>query len=190
MIIDNHEKVAAFLPEVEDGDTFHYTELVDCHRETGEGARQRVLKRFFHRSQAHFLEQWETIRRLAELNQVRAYIRLSPRSYRDVGKLFTAKIVHAALEEQWRDMRHMYESACKRVTPTKKLWLYDIDAPVLSPFQPLERELLRLDVLVTVIPSRTGHHVIVKPHHVTYDPMGATLHKDAPTNLYIPEGAV
>lgn len=188
MPVDNHEKIMAFFPEIDDGDTFFYTELLDRSKRAGSN-RMRMLKTFFHRSQSEFLLQWDTIRGLCDATNCRAYTRLSPRSYKMVGKVFAERILALALNEQWQDMRFAYASACGTVTSARKLWLLDVDAPSLSPFQSLERELLQRDVLVTILRSRTGFHIIVKPHCVDYDLMGITLSRDALTNLYIPDGA-
>jgi hypothetical protein len=188
VIIDNSEKIAALMPEEDDGDTFFYTELIDRRRSKGSN-RMRVLRTFYHRSQANFWDKWPTIKWLCDANAVRAYTRLSPRSYRVVGKLFTETVLHNALEGQWQNMVYAYASACGKATPVRKLWLLDVDVPTLSVYQPVEQELNARDALVTIIPSRAGYHLIVKPHHITYDLMGLALHKDNPTNLYIPENA-
>jgi hypothetical protein len=189
MIVDNHEKVAAFIAEEFDGDTFHYTELIDRAKRTGGSNRRRLVRTFFHRSRAHFFEHWPVIKALCDAAQVRAYTRLSPRSFKEVGKLFTTKIVDLAVHDQWLAMPYLYASCCGKVSPSKKLWLYDVDSPEMSPYQPLLHELVQRDVLVTTIPSRAGFHLIAKPHHITYDVMGVMVHKDNPTNLYVPEGA-
>jgi hypothetical protein len=189
MPVDNHKKIAAFLPEEEDDDTFFYTEILD--RRHHKGSNQfRTLKTFYHRSQMHFATQWETIKKLCDDTGARAYTRLSPRSYEQVGRAYTQLVVSAAMNVQWRSMPRLYASACG-LTPIKgrKLWLFDIDLPGSVDALALEERLggHGLDVLVTSVPSRKGHHLIVRPHHVDYRHDGIELHKDNPTNLYIPD---
>jgi hypothetical protein len=185
--VDNSLKISAFLPEESDGDTFWYTELLHRNKEAGGGNRYRTLRSFVHHKRDDLALQMDTIKRLCDRTGVRAYTRLSPRSAKQVGKAFTTAVVTAAMMEHWDSMHRLYQSALGR-TPIhgKRLWLYDIDAPVLTPFQALEEELLARDALVTIFPSRTGWHLIVKPHHITYDLLGITVLKDHPTNLYIP----
>lgn len=189
MPVDNHEKIAAFFPEEDDGDTFFYTELLD--RRHHKGSNQfRTLKTFYHRSQMHFATQWETIKNLCDNTGARAYTRLTPRSYKMVGRAFTTLVVASAMAEDWRAMHRRYASACGLAPKAGfKLWLFDIDQPGSVDAVALEERLGfgGLDVLVTSVPSRKGHHLIVRPHHVDYRHDGIELHKDNPTNLYVPD---
>lgn len=189
MIVDNHEKVAALIAEEFDGDTFWYTELLDRNNRTRGSNRVRIVRTFYHRSQTHFLDQWPTIKALCEAAKCRAYIRLSPRSFKAVGKLLAARAVEHALAEQWIAMPYLYASCCGKATPIKKLWLFDVDAPDSVDALALEQRLEERELLVTRMPSRKGYHLICKPHHVDYQHPGIELHKDNPTNLYVPEGA-
>ncbi len=185
MPVDNHEKVAALLPDGKMGDWFWYTELLDRRK----GQRVRVLRAFHHATQQELLEQWPTIRSLCEANQVRALTHLSPRSYAKVGKLFVRMTVEAALQGHWSRMHRLWPSACGRVVPEVKLWLFDVDHPDSVEAASLEERLVKLDALVTKIPSRKGYHLISKPHRVDYDHVGIELHRDCGTNLYIPDAA-
>jgi hypothetical protein len=186
--VDNSLKISAFMPEEDDGDTFFYTELID-RKPTKGGNRMRIIRTYFHNSRDKFWEHWPVIKKLCDQNGVRAYTRLSPRSYKTVGKLFAETVLRHALDEQWKSMVYSYASSCGLATPVKKLWLLDVDVPVLTAYQAVEEELILRDALVTIMPSRAGFHIVIKPHLITYDLMGLQLHKDQPTNLYIPENA-
>lgn len=190
--IDNSEIVVGFVPETDDGDTFLYTELIDRSKRAGGSNRMRVLRTFFHVSRDDFWRRWPTIKTLCEQTGVRAYTRLAPRSFAAVGKLATERYVGHALAGNFKGLRYVYASACGSVTPISKLWLFDVDEPTAAAARVL-RDCLEVNgKLVATIPSRKGHHLISQPFDVGRTLPGAilesgiSLHKDNPTNLFIP----
>jgi hypothetical protein len=162
-----------------------------------------LLKTFYHRSVAEFWEQWPTIKKLCDLSSVRACTRLAPRSYRKVGATFTKMVVEAALTDNFAGMKSLYNRACGTTAPNEKLWLWDIDE-INAHTTDLDARLGMIfvqgqPVLVRRIPSRRAFHLITRPFDVraiglTFHDDGhvmscVQLHKDNPTNLYIPDGA-
>jgi hypothetical protein len=67
------------------------------------------------------------------------------------------------------------------------IWLWDVDYPQRT----LHTDKLQaLPELVAVVPSRKGRHLLTRPfNRASYDLDTIVLHKDNPTNLYIPESA-
>lgn len=195
MTLDNSELIAPFCPEQSDGDTFIYTEMLDRARQKGNNGH-RLVKTFYHRSVGEFREQWPTIKQLCDLAQVRACTRLAPRSYAKVGRLFTRMVVEASLTDNWAGMKSLYNRACGTVAPNEKLWLFDVDA-IDEMTESLVSKLAADGHLVARIPSKKGEHLITRPFDgIAYwgkhgpGAYGAVaLHKDNPTNLYIPDGA-
>ena len=187
--VDNSAQVALFVPETDDGDTFLYTEMLDRKSRKGNNG-YRLMKSFYHRSRAEFWEQWPSIKQLCELTQCRAYTRLAPRSFAKVGKEFTQLVVEAALAGNWGHMKALYNSACGRTNPIKKLWLFDVDGPD-GHSATFGSWLDKSGHLLASIPSRQGLHYIATPFdpRLVAMPSNISLHKDNPTNLYIPEDA-
>ena len=194
-MLDNSKLIAPFIPAEDDGDTFLYTEMIDRGQKKGNNNR-RILKTFYHRSQEEFWAQWPGMKQLADIAQVRLMTRLAPRSYKKVGKHFTQLVVEAAMAENWTHMKKLYSSACGLANPVKKIWLFDVDIPDdMSDYfgQYLDDKKL----LIEAIPSRKGVHYISKPFNLLEWnpieggelPVNVSLHKDNPTNLYIPDGA-
>lgn len=185
--IDNSQLIAPFMPPEDDGDTFLYTELLDRSKKTS-GNRARLVRTYYHRSRAEFEAQMPAIRHLCEAIGVRAYTRLSPRSFKAVGKLCATLMLQHVLDRQWGLLRYAYGSACGRVRPTEKLWLFDIDGDN-QHTRAFRSQLSDTGFVVAVIPSRQGWHYITKPHAKPIGMIGVSLHKDNPTNLLIPVGA-
>jgi len=190
--------IAAFCPAISDGDTFIYTEMLDRTKRNGNNG-VRLLKTFYHRSVEEFWAQWPTIKQLCDLSKVRACTRLAPRSYAKVGATFTRMVVEASLTANWAGMKSLYNRACGTTSPNEKLWLFDIDQRT-EKTDSLARLLESSGVLRARIPSKKGEHLITvafnqEPFVGRHGESGwsawgeVTLHKDNPTNLYIPEGA-
>lgn len=192
MSIDNHDLIARFMPDEDDEDTFLYTELLDRSKATVGNNRVRMLRTFHHRSRAHFLEVWPTIQRLCDQTGVRAYTRLSPRSYRKVAHVFAELMVEAQFANRYKDMMHLYASACGRSKPIhgRKLWLFDVDE-ITEETDAFKGELDDKSLLREIVPSRKGEHLITIPFDLEpfILPPSISLHKDNPTNLYIPDNA-
>src|SRR5262249_18433861 len=135
---------------------------------------------------------------LCDLLQVRAYTRLAKRSYKKVGKQFTRLVTDAALTNNWAGMKSLYDHACGTTPPVEKLWLVDVDIQNKAT-EKLALRLTELGVMLVAIPSKKGLHYIVKPFDVRqFETFKADLkltkdhvdlHKDNPTNLYIPDHA-
>lgn len=200
-MIDNSALIAPFCPATADGDTFIYTEMLDRGKRKGNNGH-RLLKAFYHRSVEEFWAQWPTIKQLCDMVQVRACTRLAPRSYQSVGKVLTTMTVEAALSANWAGMKSLYNRACGIAGPNRRLWLFDVDE-ITDVTRAIAAEMDILGVLRARIPSKKGEHLITVPFHIerlaarpilgkdgTMPTYGAMqLHRDNPTNLYIPDGA-
>lgn len=187
--IDNSEIISQFVPEKDDGDLFIYTEMLDRTARKGNNG-YRLVKSFYHRSREEFWQQWPQIKQLCEMTKVRAYTRLAPRSFEKVGKAHVQLVVEAAMQGNWSHMKALYNSACGRTPPIKKLWLFDVDGPD-SHSEIFGKWLDGADHLLATVPSRKGLHYISEPFdpRLVAMPSNISLHKDNPTNLYIPEDA-
>lgn len=188
-MLNNYKLVLPFVPEKDDGDTFIYTEMLDRGNRKGNNG-QRLLKTFYHRSQEEFSKQFETIEKLCDMGKVRACTRLAPRSYKKVAGQFLRLVTEAYITENFVGMKTLYNRACGITSPNQKLWLFDVDI-LNDDTLNYERTLSSLGVLVTTIPSKKGLHYISKPFDGRTIPIpeGISLHKDNPTNLYIPDEA-
>lgn len=188
-MLDNSELILPFVPDHFDGDTFVYTEMLDRGKRKGNNGH-RLVKTFYHRSREEFAEQLVVIKKLCDMTLTRACTRLAPRSYKKVGREFTRLVVETALTENWAGMKTLYARACGIVKPNEKLWLFDVDLPDEHTAK-FGAALAGSGHLVATIPSKKGLHYIARPYQYqhTDHPMNVELHKDNPTNLYIPDGA-
>jgi len=192
--LDNHALIVPFVPPVDDGDTFIYTELLDRTKRKGNNGH-RLVKTYFHRSVEEFMTQLPEMVRVCDHLGVRACTRLAPRSFKKVGKEFARLVIETTLSENWSGMKSLYQRACGTVTPNTKLWLWDIDA-ITPETVALATEVQRSypNQYVTTISSKKGMHLITRAFDLsgfrdTLERLEITVHKDNPTNLYIPDNA-
>lgn len=181
--IDNFELVKHYVPEVFDGDTFYYTEILDRSKKAGNNKGRR-LRTFYHRDRAEFLAQKEQIIEMCEYFKARAYFRPSSRSFKRVGQEFAKHLLDQAFSENWEGMRHGYSSVCGK-TRLGKVWLFDFDEFGITPLSTFLMG--KQDGLC--VPSKKGYHILCKPFDrrlaMAYNE-DVSIHTDNPTNLYIP----
>jgi hypothetical protein len=198
-MINNYETVKEFMPGESKGpisneDHFLYTELMDRTKRVGNNG-VRIVKTFYHRSLADFDRHMPQMLALCNVLHVRAYTRLAPRSFRKVGAVFTKLVVDAALSDNFAGMKSLYARACGIVTPSTKLWMFDVDV-INEDTQEFGAWLADHGLLLATIPSKKGLHYItpafdVRAIEFQFQKLALTsseisLHKDNATNLYIP----
>lgn len=114
-MINNYDIVKNFMPgeslgPISNEDHFCYTELLDRTKRVGNNG-VRIVKTFYHRSLADFDRHIPQMIGLSDALKVRAYTRLSPRSFRKVGAVFTKLVVEAALTDNFAGMKSLYTRA-------------------------------------------------------------------------------
>lgn len=191
-MVDNSAIIRKYVPEVNDGDSFIYTEMLDRSKTKGNNSN-RLLKSFYHRSKEEFDEQLPVIKKLCDEAGARAYTRIGLHSWKKVGKEFTKMVVEASLTGNFAGMKSLYRHAAGTVKPLVPYWFYDVDDLSSPGYFLLLQELRDVDRLVEMIPSRRGMHLVCEPFDIRkisdVAAYGIVLHKNNPTNLYIPDSA-
>ncbi len=196
-MLDNSQLVAPFVPLKDDGDKFIYTELIDRGKQKGNNSA-RVLKTFYHRSQEHFWEIWPDIKELCDKNLIRAYTRLAKRSWEKTAQTHAKMVLEALITKNHMGQKTLYARALGTTPAEEKIWVFDVDV-VNDKTTEFGYKLVEQGHLLARVPSKKGVHYISKPFdsrqimwwmqelQITTDEL--SLHKDHPTNLYIPDGA-
>ena len=201
-MINNYDIIKEFMPGESKGltsneDHFLYTELLDRTKRVGNNG-VRIVKTFYHRSLSDFDKHMPLMIKLCDALKVRAYTRLSTRSFKKVGAEFTRLVVDAALTDNFAGMKCPYTRACGIVTPSQKLWMFDVDV-ISGSTEGFGEYLALAGRLLATVPSKKGLHYITPAFDVRlieeqYRKFALTaseisLHKDNATNLYIPDEA-
>jgi len=192
-MVDNLEKILPFL-KFESKDDFYYLQILQRKKENPKlGSNSRVIKNYYIRSQEHLIGRYDEIKKLCEVFNARASIRLNKRSFEKVGFKTMENLANTMMNREYSFLMKSYDRACGLLNNEKeKKWILDIDNEEVSP---LMMAFIDHDIepfgskIYTILNSKSGYHLITKPFNTQkfrekYPDID--IHKDNPTNLYIP----
>lgn len=204
-MIDNIEKILPLL-NFENEDDFYYLQILQRKKENPQlGNNSRVIKNYYITSAEYLLKHYEEIKKLCEVFNARASIRLNKRSFEKVGFKTMTNLANTMMNKEYKFLKASYDRACGLGHNDKnKTWIVDIDKDEIIW---LEQIINSIDTcepfgnkIVVQINSKSGIHLITKPFNVMQYKDNFTkelkvcqmqyieieIHKDNPTNLYIP----
>lgn len=195
-MINNIELIKPLL-KFESKDDFYYLQILQRKKENPEiGSNSRVIKNYYINSIEYLEDKYDEIIKLCEIFNARASIRLNKRSYKRIAFKTLENIANTMQNEnEYLHIRKSYDRACGLIhnDPVKK-WIIDIDSEdwLESQTQDLLDYIYQLKPVgnkyISEIPSKSGLHIITTPFNleVFYMDYALDIHKDNPTNLYIP----
>ena len=204
-MIDNLDKILPLL-KFESQDDFYYLQILQRKKENPQlGSNSRVIKNYYVASEDYLIKHYEEIKKLCEVFNARASIRLNKRSFEKVGFKAMTNLANTMMNKEYSFLKASYDRACGLGHNDKnKTWIVDIDKDEvtwleqilksISPCEPLGNK------IVVQIPSKSGIHLITKPFNLEQfkknfegelkeykmNYIELEIHKDNPTNLYIP----
>lgn len=191
-MIDNLEDIIPLL-KFESEDDFYYLQILQRKKENPYiGSNSIVIKNYFISSKESLLKMYPEIKTLCNQFNARASIRLNKRSYESVAFKTLANIANSMQNKEYKFIKNSYSRACGLSHNDKvKKWIIDIDEEVSFDYLYNMNELiieLGGEVLVK-LRSKSGYHLITTPFRLDkfkdiYKDID--IHKDNPTNLYIP----
>lgn len=193
-MIDNIQLILPFL-KFESKDDFYYLQILQRKKENPQlGSNSRVIKNYYIKSEEYLLDRYDEIKKLCEVFNARAMIRLNKRSFEKVGFKTMTNLAHTMMNKEYSFLNKSYDRACGLGhNDSEKKWILDIDI--------IDEEFDRKVQLFinNIIPagskilgnfkSKNGHHLITKPFNLqefSQKYPEIEVHKDNPTNLYIP----
>ena len=193
-MIDNIQLILPFL-KFESKDDFYYLQILQRKKENPQlGNNSRVIKNYYIKSEEYLLDRYDEIKKLCEIFNARAMIRLNKRSFEKVGFKTMENLAHTMMNKEYSFLNKSYDKACGLGhNDSEKKWILDID--IID--EEFDREVqLFINNIIPVggkilgnFKSKNGHHLITKPfnlHEFTNEYPKIEVHKDNPTNLYIP----
>ena len=203
-MIDNLDKILPLL-KFESQDDFYYLQILQRKKENPQlGSNSRVIKNYYVASEDYLIKHYEEIKKLCEVFNARASIRLNKRSFEKVGFKAMTNLANTMMNKEYSFLKASYDRACGLGHNDKnKTWIVDIDKDEvtwleqilnsISPCEPLGNK------IVVQIPSKSGIHLITKPFNLEQfkknfegelkeykmNYIELEIHKDNPTNLYI-----
>lgn len=193
-MIDNIKLILPFL-KFESKDDFYYLQILQRKKENPQlGSNSRVIKNYYIISEEYLLDRYDEIKKLCEIFNARAMIRLNKRSFEKVGFKCMTNLANTMANKEYSFLKASYDRACGLGhNDNEKKWILDID--IIN--EEFDREVQLF--INNVIPaggkilgnfkSKNGHHLITKPFNLqefSQKYPEIEVHKDNPTNLYIP----
>jgi hypothetical protein len=197
MEVDNLKLILPLL-KFESDDDFYYLQILQRKKENPElGSNSRVIKNYYITSQEHLLKRYDEIKKLCQVFNARASIRLNKRSFEKVAFKTMVNTANSMFNREYEFIKSSYDRACGLGhNDSEKKWILDIDGHYT--YQQLEQMEKIINEskpegknTLMYIPSKSGLHLITKPFDLREfsSPNKFSeieVHKDNPTNLFIP----
>lgn len=203
-MINNKEKIKPLLifPHK---DCFYFIQILqrkkDHKGETlgGSNNNSRLIKAYYITSVEKLEQHWEEMVKLADLFNARVSINLNPRNFQKAAFHCLQKIANQMSNGDFYGVRKAYDSVCGEYhSEIDKRWLVDIDhfddiadirkieAYINEQHDKMENKEYNI---LSILPSKSGYHIITNPFNLEYFGErypNVEVHKNNPTNLYIP----
>ena len=194
-MIDVFGRIKQYL-KFETEDDFYYLQILQRKKENPElGSNSRVIKNYNISSLEYLEKRYDEIKRLCDMFNARAMLRLNVRSYRKVAFKALVNMSNSMANGEYKFTGSSYNRAIGQGHNDKvKKWILDIDEEYdadwwkdlranLDSYQPEGRK----DMMY--LGTKNGLHIITTPfnlHQFKIDYPEIDVHKDNPINLYIP----
>lgn len=198
-MVDNIEIIRPLL-QFDSEDDFYYLQILMRKKENpGLRSNSRVLKNYYIRSVEYLDKIYDEVKILCNQFNARAMLRLNKRSFYKVGYRALENMASTMSSKDFKHLKSQYDKACGQChnDPNKK-WIIDVDKSDDYDIDDnyMKELCLRInsctplgDKIITMIESKSGYHLITKPfnkHEFSKFNFDISIHKDNPTNLYIP----
>lgn len=194
--IDNTNIILPLIYDLFSSDEFYFLQIIK--RKDGgiiQYKNHTTLKTFYIKCKKDFIKASEECVHLCNLYGARAYINLNRRSFKQVACKAMAIMCERIEKDEFQLCKDAYNSACGLTTSEKNhLWLIDIDftdkaykevVQFINRIEPVENT----KKVIAEIPSMKGVHLISYPFRLDKFKErfpDIEVHKNNPTNLYIP----
>jgi len=179
-------------------DTYYFLQLLQRKKEHEElGRNSNNIKNYYIKSVEHLESKMDEIIKLCNFFNARAYLRLTPRSYKKTALHHLQQMATMIADNNYKAIAKSYLSSSGSTNEgTIKRWIIDIDS---KPHPEIINDIKRYinndcrpyNTIKTIvdIPTKNGIHIITIPFDLqefqkNYHRL--EVHKDNPVNLYIP----
>lgn len=199
-MVNNFELITSLL-KFDNPEDFYYLQVIQRKKDMPPGYKygtnnnSRSIKNYYITNLEYLEVKMPEIIKLCEVFNARASIRLNKRSFKNVAYRTLTKIAGTMANGNYFHIRNSYAKACGTGHNDKnKKWILDLDEPHQLTDEYLNKLIHTIEgfrpegnKLIATIPSKSGLHLITKPFDLSkFEFEGIDIHKDNPTNLYIP----
>jgi hypothetical protein len=197
-MIDNLDIIRSLLNFDKEGE-FYMLYIMKRKKDQPEGERDshqsvRTIKTYAVNSIEYLDKRWDEIKQLCEMFKARAYIHVQKQNHFDVGMNMIKSIVDR-IESGQVNQQHVFDSVVGQLKTYEKRWVVDVDTKDPKELLEIQHHIGKcrpegLDKIETVIPTKSGYHLITKRFDVMefkkkYPEVD--IQKKNPTLLYLPQ---
>lgn len=203
-MINNFNVLRPFLTFNDEQD-FYYLQIIARRKENPELKKtEKVIKNYYIENLEYLDRKKSEIIQLCKTFNARAYLRLNKRNYKDLSHRANKLLADYLYSGQYRATSRIWDRVAGRYDAAEtKIWVIDVDDVITDEQKKTMGKMIfginqlqpyRVDghVLKT-LPSTSGYHLLTTPFNVKDfnetvkpDDLEVSIHKDNPTNLYIP----
>lgn len=196
-MIDNLQLILPLI-EFDSEDDFYYLQILQRKKENDLlTSNSRVIKNYYIKSTEYLVNRYDEIKSLCDNLNARACLRLNRRSFRKTAFKALVNMSNTLSNQEFEFCQKSYDRAVGNGhNDHRKLWILDVDDKTYNPTSLLqfinEIEPDTGNKHIATIPSKSGYHIITTPFNVKkykdakFSFSDIEIHKDNPTNLYIP----
>lgn len=196
-MIDNLQEIIPLM-KFESEDDFYYLQILQRKKENALlTSNSRVIKNYYITSIEQLTDYYPEIISLCKKFNARASLRLNKRSFEQTAFQTLKSVTDTILNKDYKSVRRTYDRVCGQFNKEKnKKWIIDVDSKD-------EGLLTRIttavkfcepdtgdDKVYAILKSKSGFHILTKPFNTSQftatSRIAVEIHKDNPTNLYIP----
>lgn len=200
-MVDNFKLIKPLLEFRSDND-FYFLQVIQRKKDykkgkvNGTNNNSRLIKAYYIKSIEHLEFVGPEIKELCKVFNARAGINLNRRSFEKIALQHLKKVTDQIINKDFNKAYKAYSSVTGAYSQeSDKKWILDIDGDVNDRWISqvilyIERECRPIgDKFITIIPSKNGKHIIVKPFDLSKFKLqypDIEIHKNNPTNCFIP----
>lgn len=199
-MINNFELIKPLL-KFESENDFYFLQIIQRKKDHKQGNilgtsnNSRLIKAYYIYSIEQLEKYKNEIIQLCELFGARAGIGLNKRNSKDLSLEMLALLATNIKSNHFNQLGNLYNTICGQHFVTKdKVWLLDIDTKdeiYINKIKDFVDNIKQPEgvKIITIIPSKQGCHLVTKPFnpndfYKTFPDI--EIHKNNPTNLYVP----
>jgi hypothetical protein len=207
MRIDNFKQIRKLL-HFRSEDDFFYLQILQRkkdHKQTeykvsGTNNNSRLIKTYYISNIEYFDFIEDEVKTLCNVFNARANINLNRRSYEQTSMQCLKKVTDQIINRDYTHTYKAYEPVCGKYSNENKFkkWIVDVDDVDSDEIPEVRKTFLDYineikpegDKYVATLPSKNGYHIITTPFN--YQEFNRSfpnvdVHKENPTNLFIPQ---
>ena len=193
-MLDNIELIKTLLKR-ENENEFYYIQIIQRKKDIEWfSGNNRPIKDYYIYSMEQLDKRYDEMKRLCEVFNARAYIRLSRRNSEDIARDIIVVIWESFRNRSYNHLRKIYSTVVWQSVWLDKIWIVDIDGQFSPTWLSTMTDVINWlspiwDKIINILPTRNWCHIITKPFDLSkYSAWFPKIdvHKNNPTVLYIP----